>query len=326
MSNVRWSVWALLLAACGGSDTDTSDSADTANETGTAGPAGEADLDALLAGSHEGIPLTAMSTGHLTVSVGTPVGTRRFLVDSGASTTVVTPQLASALGVSGPSGQLVNVPGLSVGSLTVGAPVIIVDLAGTNQQFVGAGEPAIDGILGAPFLNGSEAVISYPGRTLYLSASGAPTALAKQLRDALAGSGYDTVAADVNVIQFVELPDVSIDGSSELTTIVDTGAGATLVELSAAIRLGLQLDELPGGGAATIGGAVDTYVTSVNALSFGDHALTDRSLLVVDLSDINGQLTGAGLAPIEVIVGADVLHEQEAVLDYVGGRLFLQPE
>jgi len=105
------------LVGCGG-DKDGSDTGadDTAVETDTDGLAAAAELAEVMAGSHEPVPLELMRTKHIAVTVDSPIGPLHFLVDSGASTTVVSTQTGSALGVSGAPGQPVDVQGLSVGS------------------------------------------------------------------------------------------------------------------------------------------------------------------------------------------------------------------
>ncbi|MEQ1506628.1 MAG: aspartyl protease family protein [Myxococcota bacterium] len=326
---IRFGAVTLALAACNGGGDDPSDESDAdadadADADSDADPVA-VDLDGVVAGSHDGVPVELERTNHVSVEVSALGGAKlHFFVDSGASTTVLTEQTAAALGISGPLGTPVQANGLTVGGYPI-APTttVILDLDATNAGLSASGEQPIDGILGAPFLNAHAAVLSYPDATLYLS-DDAPRDLGDTIADALDAGGYDTIDASVNLVQFVAV-DGALDGAP-VSGIVDTGAGGSLVELAAATRLGLTLEPAPI-GAATIGGAVDTYQTTVGEFVIGaDHTLTDRSLLVVDLGGINSQLGGVGLPPIEILVGGDVLIEQDAVLDYNGERLFLRPE
>lgn len=303
----------------GTTDTDTND--DTIDD-----PTQEAvDFDAVMAASHDGIPVELERTNHVSVSVDSPVGPLHFFVDSGASTTVLTEQTADALGIASPLGVPVNAAGLSVGGIDIAPSLtVVIDLDATNLGLAASGEQPIDGILGAPFLAAHDAVLVYPESTLYLIGGPSPFSLSGAIGDAADGGGYDTISLRPNLASFVELS-ATLDGSDPLGGIVDTGAGASLVEKSAASRLGLSLSPAPT-GAATIGGAVNTSQTTVSEWVIGDdHVVTDRTLLVVDLTGINSQLAAAGLDPIEVLVGGDLLIEQDGVLDYVGNRLFLRP-
>lgn len=305
-------------------DTDT-DPNDTDTDTDVDPTQEAVDFDAVLSPSHDGIPVELERTNHVSVSVDSPAGPLHFFVDSGASTTVLTEQTAAALGLTSPNGVPVTPTGLSVGGFAIAPSLtVIVDLDATNAGLAASGEQPIDGILGAPFLAAHDAVLVYPESTLYLVSGASPGGLAGALGDAADAGGYDTVSLSPNLASFVELS-ATIDGSDALDGIVDTGAGASLVEKAAAARLGLSLEPAPT-GAATIGGAVNTQQTTVSEWVIGDdHVVTDRTLLVVDLTGINSQLSAAGLHPIEVLVGGDLLIEQDGVLDYVGNRLFLRP-
>lgn len=321
-----WAAALVVAGACKGEPDSGSEGPGTSTTpSGGSTPQVAVELDGVLSASHEGLPLDIEPTNHITVHADGNGEDLVFIVDSGASTTVLTPETASLLGISGSQGVPVSPTGLTVGSYAVSPTLtVILDLGATVAQLEAQGAPHVAGILGAPFLDAHVAVIDYPSSTLYL-ASTAPADLDGDLDAALTDGGYAAVDAVVDLVKFVTLPS-TIDGSAPLNTIVDTGAGGSLVEYAAATRLGLPLEDAAT-GAATIGGARSTYRTHVGELTLsGSYVLEDRDLLVVDLSSINSQLQAGGLDPVEVLIGGEVLIERDAVLDYVGERLFLRPE
>jgi predicted aspartyl protease len=281
------------------------------------------DLGAV-ATSHASVPLELTGSHHLAVEVGSPAGPLRFFVDTGASVSVLSEELAEVLEVSaGPSG-LVLIEGLSVGAVAIPSlQATLLDLTGANAALVAQGEAPMDGILGADFLSDRAALIDYTMPALHLLEGELPSGLGPALRGHLLDHGYEAVALDPDLISFLWM-DATLDGEGPLGALLDTGATATAVELTAAEALDLELVQ-GAGGAATVGGALDTYVTTVPQFGLGALELGSRELLVLDLGQINAQLGSVGLGPIEVLVGGDLLSERAAVVDYVGERLFLLP-
>jgi len=324
---LRFLVMLAVGAGCHGKDAATTPNPTTATGTDGTHPPEAVDVDPILSSSHEGVPVALEVSNHVSVTVTSAQGDLHFFVDSGASSTVISTDLAAALGIH-QVGQLpVLLPKneLQVGTTDLSGLAGVVDLTLTNQEIEAEGEDPIDGLVGAPFLVSHHAVLDYPDTTLYVQTTKPTTDLAQALDDALEGNGYGKVQAALNLIDFVNFQS-SVDGSDDLNSIVDSGAGATLIEYATASALGLDLQTVSG-TAATINGTHDIYETTVGDLTLaGSYSLTDRTVAVVDLSAINDQLTAAGLDPIQVLVGGDVLIGQDAVLDYLGQRLFLLPQ
>jgi hypothetical protein len=106
--------------------------------------------------------------------------------------------------------------------------------------------------------------------------------------------------------------------------LVDTGAGSTVVSLSLAIELGLELisEGRTGGGA---GGTRLEIFKVANATLILDHAAPKpKALYAMDLSHVNAALALKHASPVDVILGADVFEKQSAVIDYGTGSLFLK--
>jgi len=105
-------------------------------------------------------------------------GPFQFAIDTGTSTTAITPQLAKRLGVRGSpigagatAGAHVAVTAGMLGSFMVGGakidnmPVVIADFFGALSEAVGA---KLDGIVGYNFLRNYKVLIDYPNERLSL--------------------------------------------------------------------------------------------------------------------------------------------------------------
>jgi hypothetical protein len=103
---------------------------------------------------------------------------RQFLLDTGASSTTLSPALATELGLAVRPIEAVGIGGLmdagtavvrSLGAAGVteeGAQVAVIDLFGPVSLAAGQN---IEGVLGYPFLKGCRLEIDYPARRLLLT-------------------------------------------------------------------------------------------------------------------------------------------------------------
>ncbi|WP_374957280.1 aspartyl protease family protein [Gilvibacter sp.] len=98
--------------------------------------------------------------------------------------------------------------------------------------------------------------------------------------------------------------------------IVDTGASTSCINLNEAENLKMQFSEseikATGAGASDL----QTQISEGNALKLGAWKRTNMSFIVMDLSHVNAGLAQAGEDPIIGILGADVLKQARAVIDY----------
>ncbi|MGH7495763.1 MAG: aspartyl protease family protein [bacterium] len=103
-------------------------------------------------------------------------GPYRFLLDTGASTSILSPKLAAELGISGqpvealgvmgtPQAELATLDSLRVGDYTVpGLEVAIIDIFGYTSSAAGV---EVDGIIGYSFLKQFVVEIDYPRRRIH---------------------------------------------------------------------------------------------------------------------------------------------------------------
>jgi clan AA aspartic protease (TIGR02281 family) len=109
--------------------------------------------------------------------------------------------------------------------------------------------------------------------------------------------------------------------------LIDTGASATIVDKESAERL--ELTTAPTSGSARGYAECGLSETAVYSTSLDELALETVRLLgvdakVLDLSSVNGQLEGAGADRIDGILGADLLEEYGAIIEYAERKLYIR--
>lgn len=105
--------------------------------------------------------------------------------------------------------------------------------------------------------------------------------------------------------------------------LLDSGAGATVADRDWVLRKGLVTRPLGEKGAGA--GATDIDVAEIEGaqLWIADVALDGIKVLVIDFAHISEGLKRKGVAPPQVVLGANVLHGWRAVIDYGTTTLWL---
>ena len=108
--------------------------------------------------------------------------------------------------------------------------------------------------------------------------------------------------------------------------IVDTGASSSCVdpEMVEYFSLFAEDSEVKAAGAGAIN--MQTQVSADNTLAIGDWQINDAQLVIFDLSHVNEALEQHNAAKVHGIIGADILQEADAIIDYQTEKLFLQPQ
>ena len=107
--------------------------------------------------------------------------------------------------------------------------------------------------------------------------------------------------------------------------VLDTGAGRSVIEISRQARFKLTTPERLESVAVGAGGTVPLRMSHGNVLQIGafrDHAFT---AYLMPLEHVNLAFLRRGLDRIDGVIGADVLREGQAVIDYGSATLYLRP-
>lgn len=138
----------------------------------------------------------------------------------------------------------------------------------------------------------------------------------------LEAQGYVSLQMHKNAIGHFEVQGRIKD--KEVLLLIDTGASNTVVDARSAETLGLQskATEEKAGGFGTTEGA--TAHTAVITLQIGSLHFPSFTLYVLDLEYCNAGIEANGGQRIDGIIGADILGEREAVIDYREAKLYLK--
>jgi predicted aspartyl protease len=107
--------------------------------------------------------------------------------------------------------------------------------------------------------------------------------------------------------------------------IVDTGAGGTIVDASAAMEYKLKVRSRRKKGGGVGSSAMQMSSVANHGLRLAGVDLSATKLLTIDLSHVNAGLKKAKVRPIVGVIGADILWRRHALIDY-GKSLMLLSE
>lgn len=109
------------------------------------------------------------------------------------------------------------------------------------------------------------------------------------------------------------------------TFILDTGAGRTVIDRAAQSRFD-EGREVVAGGVATGAGGSGLAIAALpgNRLRIGDYHDDAFNVHFLALDHVNAAFSQRGQAPVDGVIGADVLVRGGAVIDYPNMRLYLR--
>lgn len=109
----------------------------------------------------------------------------------------------------------------------------------------------------------------------------------------------------------------------EVSLLVDTGANATVLDRERASRRGLvgQPSDLGTVGCVTVNGVA---MLDGARLEIGSVRVEPPRVALVDLAHVNRQFEKVGAEPVDGVLGADVLGERSAVIEFSKPELRLR--
>lgn len=251
-------------------------------------------------------------------------GTRvyEFLLDSGATHSILSPGVALDLGIEATSdgqafgaGGSLQMPSASVRSLEVGsARLDEVDVViSEGLESIGAAlKTKVDGAIGFDFIRNFRLMIDYEQRVLHL---------ARPSEDG------DTDERSDGVVDFTLSPaeplillQAVVHDEGPFQFILDTGASRTVVTPELVERLRIPVDQ--GISGTGMGGRVDTQCATVNSLALGGITVRDLPVVVGTFLDTISTAVGAKL---DGILGNNLLRRYRVTIDGPANKLILEP-
>ena len=144
----------------------------------------------------------------------------------------------------------------------------------------------------------------------------------KELHDILKKEKYKKIRFKVTKTQHL-LIKASINGVRG-NFILDTGASNSCVGFECIELLGLTASKsktMAAGAGAT---GMFTQLAKDNQLQIGNWRNPHFQLVIFDLSHVNEALTQHKVKPVQGIIGADILLEGKAIIDYFNHCLYLK--
>lgn len=109
------------------------------------------------------------------------------------------------------------------------------------------------------------------------------------------------------------------------SVIIDTGASRSVFDETRVTNY-INFDELEEHDRLSSGLGTNTMISKIvtlDKLQIGDIIINNYEATILDLSHVNASYENLGLAPIDGILGGDILHDYSAVIDYKEGELVL---
>ncbi|MHC0444179.1 retropepsin-like aspartic protease [Flavobacterium sp. 3-218] len=106
--------------------------------------------------------------------------------------------------------------------------------------------------------------------------------------------------------------------------ILDTGASNTCVGFESIERFELSAKNSKTKASGAGGTGMITQISSENKLQLGSWKSKNFSIVIFDLSHVNEALESFKAKPVHGIIGADVLLEGKAIIDYFNHYVYLK--
>lgn len=144
----------------------------------------------------------------------------------------------------------------------------------------------------------------------------------KHLQDLLKKEKYKKINFKVSKTQHL-LIKASINGVSG-NFILDTGASNSCVGFEVIEKFGLKASKskTKASGAGATG--MFTQLAKNNSLKMGRWKTDDFHLIIFDMTHVNQALLQYKAKPVQGIIGADILLEGKAIIDYYNHCLYLK--
>lgn len=144
----------------------------------------------------------------------------------------------------------------------------------------------------------------------------------KNLQEVLRKEKYKKINFKVSKTQHL-LIKATINGVSG-NFILDTGASNSCVGFESIEKFNLKAGKSKTKASGAGGTGMMTKIAKNNTLKIGRWKTEELHLIIFDMSHVNEALTQYKAKPVDGIIGADVLLEGKAIIDYYNHCLYLK--
>lgn len=142
-----------------------------------------------------------------------------------------------------------------------------------------------------------------------------------KLKNNLKKGKYITVPLKLTATNHLEIK-AKINGVKGVF-ILDTGASNTCVGFDKLthFKLTSKASEIKAAGAGAIG--METHISSKNRIKIGKWKNKKIKIILFDLTHVNQALEAHNVTQVDGIIGADILKQTKAIIDYDKKRVYL---
>ena len=144
-----------------------------------------------------------------------------------------------------------------------------------------------------------------------------------------------SLSDSIMVLQGYETLDLFITPTGHITTsilvnskpclfMIDTGAGATVIDKTKQDRFGLKTSRTSDYAAGI--GSVSPLTYTEAVMHINGHDIKTDSLYLMDISFVNAELKKHHSRKVDGLLGADFLKHHQAIIDYAKKKLYLKVE
>lgn len=106
--------------------------------------------------------------------------------------------------------------------------------------------------------------------------------------------------------------------------VLDTGAGTTVIEKKNKEKFGMQTKATENKATGAGGTDMQMQTSTQNAFNVGTLKLSNLKLMLLNLDHINNAFERMGLEKVDGVIGADILTNNKAIIDYTNLILYLK--
>ena len=143
-----------------------------------------------------------------------------------------------------------------------------------------------------------------------------------KLKKALTKDNYGM--ANITLLKSMHLSiNVKINGVKGVF-LLDTGASNSCLDLNAIKKFNIKAKKSKHKAVGAGNSEIDTKFSSKNKIKVGDITFKKSPIVLLDLTHVNGALEQMNSGKVHGVLGADILHNYDCVVDYKGLNFYIK--